>query len=68
VGKIHIADDILKRAGLDPANPNTAILNPGGNNPAKRWPPERFARVADHLAERHGLRVLINGSPAEAEL
>ena len=27
-----------------------AVLNPGGNKPAKRWPAERFAKVADHLA------------------
>ncbi len=46
----------------------TAILNPGGNNPAKRWPADRFARLADHLAEAHGLAVLLNGSPAEADL
>ena len=45
-----------------------AVLNPGGNNPAKRWPAERFAVLGDHLAQRHGLTVLINGSPAEAPL
>jgi len=46
----------------------TAILNPGGNNPAKRWPADRYATLADHLADNHGLTVLINGSPAEADL
>lgn len=46
----------------------TAILNPGGNNPAKRWPADRFAVLADHLATLHGLTVLISGSPAEADL
>lgn len=45
-----------------------AILNPGGNNPAKRWPADRFAALADHLAGAHGLTVLVNGSPAEADL
>ena len=53
--------------GLD-SSPAVAILNPGGNNPAKRWPAERFAAVADHLTDQHGLAVLLNGSPAEAEL
>ncbi|MCA9303194.1 MAG: glycosyltransferase family 9 protein [Phycisphaerales bacterium] len=45
-----------------------AVLNPGGNNPAKRWPTDRFAALADHLHRAHKLRVLINGSPAESEL
>jgi len=44
-----------------------AVLNPGGNNPAKRWPADRYAELARHLADR-GLRVLVNGSPAEADL
>lgn len=57
----------LAGAGVGEREP-TAILNPGGNNPAKRWPADRFAQLADHLARAHGLRVLINGSPAELEL
>lgn len=58
---------LLDRAGLPPAAP-FAILNPGGNNPAKRWPPDRFAAVGRHLIERHGLNILVNGAPSEAEL
>ena len=61
------AAEVLRRAGVDPAS-RYAVLNPGGNNPAKRWPAERFARLADHLHRRHGLRVLVNGSPAEAPI
>jgi len=45
-----------------------AVLNPGGNNPAKRWPADRFAALADHLHRANNLRVLINGSPAESDL
>src|SRR5690606_34503709 len=69
------ADEILTRAGVaDIADRpegrcHFALLNPGGNNPAKRWPPDRFARLADALAAPpHGLRVLLNGAPAEADL
>ena len=58
---------LLKRAGIDAATPY-AVLNPGGNNPAKRWPPDRFACIADHLQAAHGLRSVLNGSPAEREL
>lgn len=58
---------VFAKSGF-PSSQNFAILNPGGNNPAKRWPEDRFAAVADHLHTRHGLPSLINGSPAEAEL
>lgn len=45
-----------------------ALFIPGGNNPAKRWAPERFAAVAGHLARRHGLGVVASGSPGEREV
>jgi len=61
------ADLVLTRAGVRPGT-GFVVLNPGGNNTAKRWPPERFASVGDHLTSVHGLAVLINGSPAEAPL
>lgn len=61
------AHRVRTSAGLEPGRP-FAMLNPGGNNPAKRWPPERFSALADHLADRHGLTVLVNGSPAEGDL
>jgi heptosyltransferase-2 len=41
-------------------------LNPGSvYGGAKRWSPERFAAVADGLAERRGARILLIGSPQE---
>lgn len=57
---------LLARAGV--TEHPFAILNPGGNNPAKRWPPEHFAAAARHLIERHHLAIVINGSPGEADL
>ena len=62
-----IATDILNRAHINSDTPY-AILNPGGNNHAKRWSADRFAQLADHLHSEHNLAVLINGSPAEAQL
>ncbi len=61
------ATDILNRAHINSDTPY-AILNPGGNNHAKRWSADRFAQLADHLHSEHNLAVLINGSPAEAQL
>lgn len=57
---------VLERAGIARGEAY-AILNPGANNPAKRWPAARFAEAGRDLAAR-GLRVLVNGSPGEAEL
>lgn len=61
------ADLLLDRSGLGRGAP-LAVLNPGGNNPAKRWPADRFSALAGHLARAHGLCVAINGSPDEADL
>ncbi len=68
---------VLIKGGIDPgplygevgaACEPFALINPGGNNPAKRWPVERFAGVAHHLISQHRLKVAINGSPSEGEL
>ena len=63
----QLASDILAKGGVA-SGERYVILNPGGNNPAKRWPAERFARLADDLADLHNLTIVVNGSPAEAEL
>lgn len=75
------ASELLNNAGLPVVAPQAnsessaalsaarfAILNPGGNNPAKRWPAERFAEIGAHLLRRHALHVLVNGSPNEQEV
>jgi len=61
------ARELLHRAGVPPVAP-LAILNPGGNNPAKRWPVDRFAQLADWLARERKLTVLISGAPGEREI
>lgn len=58
------AGEVLESAGISP-DARLAVLNPGGNNPAKRWPTERYAALADWLVEEHGLTSVINASPAE---
>ncbi len=74
---LHLTDDdrkqaaqIFERAGIndEDCSRGLAMLNPGGNNEAKRWPAERFGAIANHLAKTHGWTVLINGSPGEAAL
>ncbi len=60
------ADDLLRT--IAPNQRPLAILNPGGNNEAKRWPAERFAQLAAWLASERGMTVLISGAPSEAQL
>ncbi|TVQ34554.1 MAG: glycosyltransferase family 9 protein [Phycisphaeraceae bacterium] len=62
------ANAILSRAGLDGDTPDAVILNPGGNNPAKRWPAARFAEIGARLIDRAGVNILVSGAPAELEL
>ncbi|MDX2116322.1 MAG: glycosyltransferase family 9 protein [Planctomycetota bacterium] len=50
-----------------PGDGPLVVLNPGGNNPAKRWPAERFALLGTHLAQR-GARLVVSGSSSEADV
>ncbi len=43
-------------------------LNPGASAPSNRWLPERFAELADCLAARPGVRVLLLGGPGDREI
>lgn len=43
-------------------------INPGAAWPSKRWPPERYARVADELHQRHEIPVVILWGPGERRL
>lgn len=45
-----------------------AVLNPGANNQAKRWPAERFVDLGRWLAAEVGMHVVVSGSPGEREL
>ncbi len=61
--------DALDLAVPDVAPPvrDVAVVHPGAAFPGRRWPPERFAAVARHLADG-GHEVVVTGGPAEAEL
>ena len=43
------------------------LIHPGAQLPSRRWPAERFAEVADHLAA-DGWQIAITGTAAEAPL
>jgi len=51
--------------GPSPAT-DAVVIHPGAAFAARRWPPDRYARVARALAERH--RVVVTGNAAEVPL
>jgi heptosyltransferase-2 len=56
----------LAAEGLE-AGRRLAVFNPGASyGPAKRWPAERFAALADRLAAEKGVRVVLTGAANEA--
>ncbi len=61
------AEDLLARA---PAGDGpTVMINPGcAFGPSKQWNLERFAELADMLAERDGARIVINAAPNEKQI
>lgn len=59
---------LLAAARIDLRDGPLVVLVPGGNKPAKRWAPERFAKLADHLTQRHGVQVAVSGSPEESDV
>ena len=61
--------DRAELAALWPESSTTpyVCVHPGAQLPSRRWPPERFAAVADGLAAR-GLAVVLTGTQDEAAL
>jgi ADP-heptose:LPS heptosyltransferase len=47
-----------------PAGPPYAVLNPGSNEPGRRWPLAGYRKVAERLLDR-GYRVVLVGRPDE---
>ncbi len=61
-------DSVVARWAIDSAHGRYALLNPGAAWPNKRWPPDRFGRVAIDLRERHGLTSVVLWGPGEEPL
>ncbi|HEX2790868.1 MAG TPA: glycosyltransferase family 9 protein [Steroidobacteraceae bacterium] len=54
-------------AALVPDAQPTLIISPCSAHPARNWRPERYAAIADHAVEAHGMRVILCGSSSVPE-
>lgn len=61
----ELADSGFRR---DLAPRSYACIHPGARMRDKCWPPQRFAQVADELADTYGLKIVLTGSAKEADL
>jgi ADP-heptose:LPS heptosyltransferase len=63
----HPSDLALRPPLVPPAVRGATVLHPGAKDPARRWPADRFARLARELAAT-GQEVVVTGAPTEARL
>jgi ADP-heptose:LPS heptosyltransferase len=66
-GTGHRGDPKDLRVDVPARAPGAAVVHPGTFDPARRWPPDRFAEVAMAL-ERRGLPVVLTGTAPERRL
>jgi heptosyltransferase I len=52
---------------LIPGGQPTLIVSPCSSHARRNWRAERYAAVADHAAQRHGMRVILTGGPGVEE-
>ena len=60
-----VPEDPLAHAWAEeqlPDGPPTVVISPCAGNPERNWRNDRYARVADHLAEAHGMRIVVTCS------
>ncbi|OQB09430.1 MAG: Lipopolysaccharide core heptosyltransferase RfaQ [Candidatus Omnitrophica bacterium ADurb.Bin205] len=58
------AEDFFKSQGINNAD-KLLLINPAASCPSKIWPSDRFAQVAERLAQRYGLKVIIVCGPKD---
>lgn len=61
------AAGLLADLGLNPERP-WAVVHPGATAPARRYPPESYAKAARLLAEGAGWQIVVTGGRGEEDL
>lgn len=55
------AERLLRERGIMPGE-RFVLMHPGASGPFRVWPPERFARLAEVLRTREGIRTVLCGT------
>lgn len=63
-----VADTWLARKDIARSDKLLPLVVGAAYGPAKRWPPEHFAAVADHMAKKHGAVPVVLVAPGEEEI
>lgn len=58
-------DAWLEQDECDPQHSELLLIAPGGNNPAKRWSPRRYAHLIDLMNDRYGTTAAVLAQPGE---
>jgi len=65
---IPLPPDALAYAqALIPDGQSTLVISACSSHRARNWLPERYATVADHAVDKHGMRVILCGGPNALE-
>lgn len=57
--------ELLVQNGIDIKKDFLVIIFPSTGDPAKKWGSEKFAALADYLATRHYVKIIVTGSDAD---
>ena len=61
------AESLAYAENLAPGSQPVLVISACSSHGARNWLPERYAAVADHAANKHGMRVILCGGPSALE-
>lgn len=62
LAECRYVDQLFKREGFD-QNDRPVFVNPAAAKTPRAWSSERFQRLAEHIADRHQVQVLVHQHP-----
>ena len=63
----QVIEKLLKKEKADTGAPLVGLF-PGSGHPGRRWPLDRFAKLADFLSRNEGARVIVFAGPEENDM